>query len=509
MFATLTYKALGQRDAHCAPFSPVSGEREEKRAHWLQHGWMALLIAGLFALSVFFSPLPLQAEEGMVKDSDVTIEQQGALKRQEASPGFFARLAAEGWSFFTGSERHRSDSEASDIGHRDGLAERAQQLGHKAGAQNARMIADKSEQPPLKVPPELAAPDVKEETQADALAERLADVPGATSVEKNPIRKAILAYRQKRVGDAVDVLEQSAEDGSFIARFLLAHIYRTGKAGDVNHAKAYQYYHQITSDFADNGSYYTRITPFVAHAYVQLARYREIGVEELNIQPDPLVARILFEKAAHFGDVEGQYQLGRFLIETGQVRNIKLGQRWLTRAAIKNNPKAQAYLGALYWQGDLVKRKQSLALAWIEFARRNATGSVKEHVERLYEAVRYDLSEDEQTMAALYIGKLRSKYNVLWREVPARANSDRELLDGIVLAEPPQGLDVEQLEDKTPHNQLPELGRWAKRQKSYGYTPRREGHSSEETAETYGDNYRQNEASSFGFQMFGFGARSE
>lgn len=272
----------------------------------------------------------------------------------------------------------------------------------------------------------------------------------------NGVRAALQAYRQKRIQDAIIGFERAAQNNSFIARFLLAHIYRTGKGGVVNHRRAYDYYRMIADDFVDADIQYMRHAPYVAQAFVQLARYIEAGVEELDIKADPLHARILFEKAAHFGDVEGQYQLGRFLIESGQGRNVKLGQRWLTRAAIKNNAKAQAYLGALYWQGDLVSRKQALALAWIEFARRNAVGSVKNQVERLYQAVQFDMSETDRAKAQYYISRLREKYHVLWREEPKRPEEEEsEFLGGIILAEPPQGLDQDQLEAKGPRNQYP------------------------------------------------------
>lgn len=280
------------------------------------------------------------------------------------------------------------------------------------------------------------------------------------SVEQTSVTllRALEDYRAQRIEKAIKGFELAAEKHSFIARYLLAHIYRTGKGGNVDHRRAYEYYLQITEEFSDGEIYHNRKAPYVAHAFVQLARYMELGVEELHIKSNPRMARMLFEKAAHYGDIEGQYQLGRFLIETGSMRNIKLGQRWLTRAAMRNNPKAQAYLGALYWQGDLISRKQSLALAWIEFARRNSSGTTKKQVERLYSAVKFDTSVEDQDRAQFYIGRLRSKYNVLWREQPRKANDDDELLDGIILAEPPKELDQQQLEAKAPHNQLPEVG---------------------------------------------------
>ena len=295
------------------------------------------------------------------------------------------------------------------------------------------------------------------------------------------LRLALSAYQQKRFKDAISGFEAAAENNSFIARFLLAHIYRTGKGSAVDHRRAYDYYRQITVEFADADIQNTRHAPYVAHAFVQLARYMEAGVKELDIGADPTAARILFEKAAHFGDVEGQYQLGRFLIESGRGRNVKLGQRWLTRAAMKNNPKAQAYLGALYWQGDVVARKQALALAWIEFARRNATGSVKARVERLYEAVRYDMSKAQTKKAQLYIKRLRTQYRVLWREEPARAEEqEREFLDGIFLTEPPQG---------------PNRDEFAEKGLSFQY---RDAPPAGQDAESYAP-------PSFGFQLFNYG----
>lgn|GEM_PF-5635456 len=270
------------------------------------------------------------------------------------------------------------------------------------------------------------------------------------------LQQALRDYRAQRIKKAISGLELAAEKKSFLARYLLAHIYRTGKGGVIDHRRAYEYYRQITTEFSNGGGlYHARKAPYIAHAFVQLARYMEDGVSELDIKSDPLMARVLFEKAAHFGDIEGQYQLGRFLIESGKMRNVKLGQQWLTRAAMKNNPKAQAYLGALYWQGDLVSRKKSLALAWIEFARRNSTGTVKSQVERLYRAVRYDTTEDVHTRAEFYIGRLRTKYNVLWREEPMRAE-ENDILDGIILAEPPKDLDQDQLETKSHKNQMPD-----------------------------------------------------
>lgn len=272
----------------------------------------------------------------------------------------------------------------------------------------------------------------------------------------SPLRQALRDYRAQRVKKAISGLELAAENNSFLARYLLAHIYRTGKGVGINHRRAYEYYREIATEFSRSGEFdHTRKAPYIAQAFVQLARYMENGVAELDIKADPLMARILFEKAAHFGDIEGQYQLGRFLIESGKMRNVKLGQRWLTRAAMKNNPKAQAYLGALYWQGDLVSRKKSLALAWIEFARRNSTGTVKNQVERLYRAVRYDTTEDVHNRAEFYIGRLRTKYNVLWREEPMR-NEEKDILDGIILAEPPKDLDQDQLENKSHKNQMPD-----------------------------------------------------
>ena len=273
------------------------------------------------------------------------------------------------------------------------------------------------------------------------------------------LHQALQDYRKKRIKKAIPVLELEAEKSSFVARILLAHIYRTGKGGVVDHPRAYEFYRQISTEFADGFTFYAHKAPYVAHAFVQLARYMESGIPGSDIKADPYSARVLFEKAAHYGDIEGQYQLGRFLIESGRMRNVRLGQKWLTRAAKRNSAKAQAYLGALYWQGDLVRQRQGLALAWIEFARRNATDSIKSQVDRLYEAVIFDVSEPERARAEYYIAQLRNKYKVRWREdlpvIPAEDPDEQMFLSGIILAEPPVGLAEEQaqarrLEDETP-----------------------------------------------------------
>ncbi|GAA6210544.1 hypothetical protein NBRC116602_02840 [Hyphomicrobiales bacterium 4NK60-0047b] len=312
------------------------------------------------------------------------------------------------------------------------------------------------DKPHLVEPPLVESVPLLRDKKKRALSKPLVNNKRSKSKMSSPLRQALIDYRAQRIKKAISGLELAAEKDSFLARYLLAHIYRTGKGGVVDHRRAYEYYRQITTEFSNGGGlYHARKAPYIAHAFVQLARYMEDGVTELDIKSDPLMARVLFEKAAHFGDIEGQYQLGRFLIESGKMRNVKLGQRWLTRAAMKNNPKAQAYLGALYWQGDLVSRKKSLALAWIEFARRNSTGTVKNQVERLYRAVRYDTTEDVHNRAEFYIGRLRTKYNVLWREEPMR-NEEKDILDGIILAEPPKDLDQDQLETKSHKNQMPD-----------------------------------------------------
>ena len=64
------------------------------------------------------------------------------------------------------------------------------------------------------------------------------------------------------------------------------------------------------------------------------------------------------------------------------------------------------------------------------------------------------MTDGDRKKARRYISKLRNKYDVLWRESPVRPEEEEnDFLDGIILAEPPQGLDQEQLEAKGPSNE--------------------------------------------------------
>jgi uncharacterized protein len=56
------------------------------------------------------------------------------------------------------------------------------------------------------------------------------------------------------------------------------------------------------------------------------------------------------------------------IVGDGVKKNPAQGLKWITAAARKRHPAAQAYLGDLYWSGRHVKKSETRAVMWYTLA---------------------------------------------------------------------------------------------------------------------------------------------
>ncbi len=214
---------------------------------------------------------------------------------------------------------------------------------------------------------------------------------GASKVSKNAneelafrsisaaYRQGMGAFRVGRMDIAIPALEYAAQKQLLPAQLWIARIYSQGlKETKVNDVKAFEHYQFIANRLADI-KYYDYHSRYAAEAFLALAYYHKKGIPELRIISDQEAAARLYQHAAlHFRNAAAQYYLGKaYLRGEGVVKDMKSAFRWLSFAAKKNYPPAQAYLGKMLWDGvttGQTKKKESKAkgLALVRVAFRNA-----------------------------------------------------------------------------------------------------------------------------------------
>ncbi len=114
----------------------------------------------------------------------------------------------------------------------------------------------------------------------------------------------------------------------------------------------------------------------------------------------------LYSNAAELGDNEGQYQLGRLLIEEGGGQNSKdQGIIWLKKAADAQHSQASGYLGRLLVNGCIIKKNRPKGINLLKFAAEAGVAEASKNLGRVYRdgnGLKKDLKEAERlfTLAA-------------------------------------------------------------------------------------------------------------
>ncbi len=174
---------------------------------------------------------------------------------------------------------------------------------------------------------------------------------------------------------ALDSLRFAAENGHPLAAWKLGRMYSRGDGVKEDDIKAFEYFREIASNYADDSPSSPR-APFIASAFVELGSYYLTGINDSAIQPNVARAREIFSYAAsYFGDADAQYHLGMLYLDDSD-RDVRMAARWLKLAAKKGHLKAQARLGELLYTGDFHGFDNKVTgLMWLTVAQRRASGA--------------------------------------------------------------------------------------------------------------------------------------
>ncbi len=204
---------------------------------------------------------------------------------------------------------------------------------------------------------------------------------------KRAFEQGIRHYRRGDLDRALKALEYASKKGHFRAKYYLARIYAKNSNPYTNHARAFELYQEIADQYAEVDPVYNLRAPYVARAFVELARYLKAGVPELKFESDKSRAAAYLDHAAkYFGDREAQFELAKMYLSGDGVRaNERRGKHWLSSLARKGHAEAQAYLGDLYVRGEYVERNKVHGMAFIMLALENAREHNRIWIDELYQ----------------------------------------------------------------------------------------------------------------------------
>lgn len=224
--------------------------------------------------------------------------------------------------------------------------------------------------------------------------------PGDTTPDEI-FRSANKSFRQGDKTGAIKLLEEAAETGHPGALWVLGDHYRHGDGVPVDNLKAFQIFNEIANGHADDAPSSPQ-APFVASAFVALGSYYLTGINDTAIKPNVEEAqRLLKYAASYFGDREAQFKLGQIYADPNSAdRNPTEAARWLTLAARKGHPGAQALLGQLLFTGDTtVQRRPLLGLMWLTIARAHAGGPSDDWIREMQEEAFSVAAENDRRQA--------------------------------------------------------------------------------------------------------------
>ena len=113
---------------------------------------------------------------------------------------------------------------------------------------------------------------------------------------------------------------------------------------------------------------------YADRAFVAMGNYLVEGIPNTYVRPEPgKSVELYFYAASTFGDADGQFRLGRMLLEgKGAPRDPRQAARWLQLAASKSHHQAQAVLGHMLFTGRDVPRAAPRGLMFLTLAKESA-----------------------------------------------------------------------------------------------------------------------------------------
>jgi len=213
------------------------------------------------------------------------------------------------------------------------------------------------------------------------------------------LKKAKRAYRDGEYGKARRYFEKESEDGNLVADWYLGHIYRLGRGVTQDNAKAYSYYSRVADRFDDDERHEMRLRICV-DALVRIADYHRTGDEAAGIPRDYARAIRIYRLATTYGHPSAQYALGLMSLRgQGMKQNPGQGLKWLLAAARKRYAPAEAKLGDIYWDGEMVNGDRTRAVMWYILAKATAKPEEYPQIYDRYDAMLADVSEEERLEA--------------------------------------------------------------------------------------------------------------
>jgi TPR repeat protein len=201
-------------------------------------------------------------------------------------------------------------------------------------------------------------------------------------------RQGKAAFEEGWYGLALPALRYADEQGVFGARLKLAKMYELGLGVPRNDAAAFELYKRLTDNNWELSSFHPA-APYIGQSLSALGVYYLNGIKELGIARDAEQAANHFTHAAeYFGDPRAQYELSKLLLAgDGVKKDEKRGVAWLYNAARKDYAPAQALLGQILWEGQIVEKRQMRALVLLTLAQENASPQDSEWISGIYKTV--------------------------------------------------------------------------------------------------------------------------
>lgn len=198
-------------------------------------------------------------------------------------------------------------------------------------------------------------------------------------------------------------LQYAAEHGHALAQWKLGRMYAAGDGVPRNDRRAFDYFSRIADSHAEDSPLMPQAR-FVSNAFVQIGHYLLKGIPNTPIKADPDRAFEMYRYAAtYFGDADAQYSLARLYLDgVGTHRDSRQALRWLSLSANKGQPRAQAVLGNVLFEGKLVPRQAARGLMWLTLARDNAEAG-DPWIAEMQEAASRQATDDERQLALVYI----------------------------------------------------------------------------------------------------------
>jgi uncharacterized protein len=212
------------------------------------------------------------------------------------------------------------------------------------------------------------------------------------------LKKGRRAYGRGDYARAIKFFRRESEEGSPVADWYLASMFRLGLGVKRDHAIAHSYYERVASAY-DPDELSGRRLRIVIDSELRLADYMRVGIPSAGVVAQPTrAAKTYLRIASTYGHPGAHYALGVMSLKgEGMKQNESQGLKWLTAAAKKRLPEAQAYLGDLYWRGRIVKKSETRALMWYVLA--HETARPEEHADITARYNELVLSVDHETRA--------------------------------------------------------------------------------------------------------------